>query len=192
MPPESSPVARWFEMEIKPHEPCLRGYLRSRVSQSGDIDDVVQETYRRVLHAKSKRTIKSPRGLLFSVARNAVVDLFRRNRPSRTFFVAEMSELDVSSDDDTLETVSLRDEKAVLRAAIRSLPPKCREIFVLRKIEGLSHREIAGRLGISLHTVESQLTKGLHRCQKFFQAKGLMAPKTKTSHRIRPVEVTTS
>jgi DNA-directed RNA polymerase specialized sigma24 family protein len=56
---------------------------------------------------------------------------------------------------------------------IAELPPRCREILVLRKFENLSHREIAKKLGISEHTVESQLTKGLHRCVEFFARHGL-------------------
>ncbi len=68
-----------------------------------------------------------------------------------------------------------RQEADLLEAAIADLPPRCREILVLRKFEDLSLREIATRLGIAEHTVESQLTKALHRCEKFFARRGLPA-----------------
>ena len=71
------------------------------------------------------------------------------------------------------ETVSRRQECDLLAAAIADLPPRCREILVLRKFENLSHREIAQRLGIAEHTVEAQLTKALHRCEEFFARHGL-------------------
>ena len=64
-------------------------------------------------------------------------------------------------------------EHAIPAAAIAELPPRCREILVLRKFENLSHREIAQKLGLSVHTVEAQLTKALHRCEEFFARHGL-------------------
>jgi RNA polymerase sigma-70 factor (ECF subfamily) len=71
------------------------------------------------------------------------------------------------------ETVSRKQETDLLAAAIAELPPRCREILVLRKFENLSHREIAQRLGIAEHTVEAQLTKALHRCEEYFSRHGL-------------------
>ena len=62
----------------------------------------------------------------------------------------------------------------ILNQAILALPKRCRQIFILRKLENLSHKEISQRMGISVHTVESQLTKGLKKCQKYFERKGLI------------------
>jgi RNA polymerase sigma factor (sigma-70 family) len=165
----------WFDREIKPHEPALRGYLCHHVPELVDVDDVVQEAYRRILDLRLRKSIEHPRGLLFTIARNAATDLFRKRTSSRTISITEidmLSVIDSTSNPD--EALVQSDEVELLNQAIQALPKRCRQILILRKLENLSHQEISGRLGISVHTVESQLTKGLKKCQKFFERKGLI------------------
>lgn len=174
MPPQNPEQANWFASEVQPHEPALRAYLYSHFSSLTDPDDVVQETYVRLLRARERGPIESPRGLLFATARNAARDLLRRHAVARTFPITESDASRVFDEaPDVTETVSRRQETDLLAAAIAELPPRCREILVLRKFENLSHREISQRLGIAEHTVEAQLTKALHRCEEFFARHGL-------------------
>lgn len=166
-------TAHWFAEHVQPHEPALRAYLHGFVAPS-DIDDLVQETYARLLRARERGSIEHPRGLLFATARNAARDLHRRRTTANTFPITESVESRVFDDaPHAAETASRRQETDLLATAIAELPPRCREILVLRKFENLSHREIAERLGISVHTVEAQLTKALHRCEEFFARHGL-------------------
>lgn len=168
--------ARWFADEVLPHEAALRGYLHSLVS-STDVDDLVQDTYTRLLRARDRGPVESPRGLLFATARNAARDLHRRRAVANTLPIAEIDHSRVFDDaPDAAETASRRQEADLLMEAIAALPPRCREILLLRKFENLSHREIAQRLGIAEHTVEAQLTKALHRCEAFFIRRGALAP----------------
>lgn len=168
--------ARWFADEVLPHEPALRRYLGGVVGAS-DVDDVVQETYVRMIRARQKGEMRSPRGLLFAIARNAARDLFRRSAVAKTTAVAEIEELGVVDDRPGVsDIVSRRQETELLAAAIQALPERCREILILRKFENLSHHEIATRLGIAEHTVEAQLTKALHRCEEFFVKNGALPP----------------
>jgi RNA polymerase sigma-70 factor (ECF subfamily) len=174
MPPQNPEQANWFASEVQPHEAALRAYLRSQFSSLTDPDDVVQETYVRLLRARERGPIESPRGLLFATARNAARDLLRRRTTAQTFPITETDESSVFDPaPGAAETASRRQETDLLAAAIAELPPRCREILVLRKFENLSHREIARRLGITEHTVEAQLTKALHRCAEFFARHGL-------------------
>ena len=174
MPPQDPQLARWFAEAVQPHEPALRGYLHGLVAPS-DVDDIVQETYARLLRAHTRGPIDSPRGLLFATARNAARDLFRRRSAAHTFPIAEIDQSRVFDEAAAADEVaSRRQEHELLAAAIEALPPRCREIFLLRKFENLSHREIAGRLGIAEHTVEAQLTKALRRCEQFFAARGAL------------------
>jgi RNA polymerase sigma-70 factor (ECF subfamily) len=174
VPPQDPELAQWFAVHVQPHEGVLRGYLQRMVAPS-EIDDVVQETYARLLRARERGPIDSPRGLLFATARNAARDLFRRRAVANTF---PITEIDHSRVFDTapgvVETVSRRQEEDLLTEAIAALPPRCREILLLRKFENLSHREIAHRLGIAEHTVEAQLTKALRRCEAFFLRSGAL------------------
>ena len=158
---------------MQPHEGALRGYLHG-LAAPGDIDDLVQETYARLLRARERGPIEHPRGLMFATARNAARDLFRRRTTAATFPIAEIDQSRVFDEAPGVpEAVSRRQETDLLVVAIDSLPPRCRDILLLRKFENLSHREIAQKLGIAEHTVEAQLTKALHRCEEFFARHGL-------------------
>lgn len=166
--------ARWFADEVLPHEAALRGYLHGLVAPA-EVDDLVQETYSRLLRARERGPVESPRGLLFATARNAARDLHRRRAVRNTLPIGEIDQSRVFDDaPDAAETASRRQEADLLTEAIASLPPRCREILLLRKFENLSHREIAQRLGISEHTVGVQLTKALQRCEVFFIQRGAL------------------
>ena len=74
--------------------------------------------------------------------------------------------------EDIRETVARLEEFRVLIEAIQSLPKRCRQVMTLRRIYGLSQKEVAAQLGISEHTVEAQSTIGLDKCAEFFRARG--------------------
>jgi len=174
VPPQDSEIARWFSKEVQPHESTLRGYLHG-IASWADIDDLVQETYARLIRAKEQGRVRSVRGLLFATARNAARDLFRRRAVAKTDSVAEIDCSRVFDEAPAApEVVSRRQEVELLQAAIAALPERCRAVLILRKFENLSHREIAARLGIAEHTVEAQLTKALHRCEEFFERNGAL------------------
>ncbi|MDI1248442.1 MAG: sigma-70 family RNA polymerase sigma factor [Lacunisphaera sp.] len=168
-----SDQVQWFATELAPHGPALRAYLHGFVNPS-DIDDLMQETYVRLLRAFERGPVRHPRGLLFATARNAAHDLHRRRTTANTIPITEFVASRVfDSALNAAETTSRQQETDLLATAIAALPPRCREILVLRKFENLSHREIAEKLGISVHTVEAQLNKALHRCVDFFARHGL-------------------
>jgi RNA polymerase sigma-70 factor (ECF subfamily) len=164
--PESE--SRWFQEEIGPHERELRAYLRGRFPTLHDVDDLVQETYSRVLRARARGRATLTRGYLFVVARNVALDLLRRER---VFPVERLGDCAgrsvVEEKPDAAESLSHEQELALLAEAMRALPPRCREILTLRRIEGRSHREIAGRMGIAEGTVNAQLAIGLMRCRQY-------------------------
>jgi DNA-directed RNA polymerase specialized sigma24 family protein len=70
MPPEDPEISRWFQRNVQPHEPMLRAWLRSRFSSENDIDDIVQESYVRLLRARDTGALNSPKAFLFAIARN--------------------------------------------------------------------------------------------------------------------------
>ena len=159
---------RWFTEEVLPYGPALRAWLRSRYPTLDDVDDIVQESYVRVLRAQSIAPISSVKAFLFTTARNLTLDYFRRRQIVGIDSIAEIGELSVLDDmPGVSETVSRRQELALLTHAIQSLPERCRQVLTLRKIYGLSQKEIAAELGISEHTVEAQVGNGVRRCAEF-------------------------
>jgi len=172
-PPRSNPD-RWFTDEVLPHEPALRAWLRARFPTLTDVDDIVQESYTRVLRAQTVAPIVSVKAFLFATARNLVLDHFRRRQVAGIDAIAEIGELSVLEDmPGVSETVSRQQELELLTQAIQSLPERCRQVLTLRKIYGLSQKEIAAELGISEHTVEAQVGNGVRRCAEFLARHGL-------------------
>jgi RNA polymerase sigma factor (sigma-70 family) len=173
---------RWYREEVLVHERALRAYLRRAFPIVTDVDDVVQETFVRVLEAKRGGEIQHVRGYVFATARNLALAMMRRRDIVAIDGVAELEGLDVSTDElGVSETVGLRLEIELLTQAIDALPDRCREVLRLRKIEGLSQREIATRMGISEHTVEGQVASGMRRCAQFFRERGLLPPRKEQS-----------
>ena len=165
--PPSNPD-RWFTEEVLPHGPGLRAWLRSRYPKLEDVDDIVQESYARVLRAQASAPIGSVKAFLFTTARNLALDQFRRRQIVGIDSIAEIDELSVLEDmPGVSETVSRQQELELLTQAIQSLPERCRQVLTLRKIYGLSQKEIAAELGISEHTVEAQVGNGVRRCAEF-------------------------
>jgi RNA polymerase sigma factor (sigma-70 family) len=161
---------RWFEQEVQAHEPILRAWLRSRFCAAHDVDDVIQESFLRVLQARQATEIASPKAFLFATARNVVFGRARRQKASREKPLAETDAGDILDETaDVPHHVARAQELELLKRAIQSLPPRCREILTLRKIHGLSQREVAAQLGIAEHTVEAQGTIALRKIAVFFE-----------------------
>lgn len=174
MPPQDVEIARWFAEEVRPHEPALRSYLRAHFPTLSDIDDLVQETYARLVHARTTGLVAEARPYLFSTARNAAIDLCRRKRVVPIESMAETARLSIPDDrPDAAEALSQDQELLLLVEAIRALPDRCRQVLTLRKLHGLSHRAIAEQLSISENTVSAQITLGVFRVRDYLLARGV-------------------
>ena len=177
VPPLDSETNRWFAEEVLPHETILRAYLRHKFPTLTDVDDVVQESYLKIVRARLDGRLQSARGFLFTVARNIVLDGFRRQRTHSLGDVAESDAGDVLEEGPGVaEHVSRHQELELLAAAIEALPLRCRQVLKLRKIYGLSHKEIAAQLGISERTVNVQIGLGVKRCTVYLELHGVAHP----------------
>lgn len=155
-------LAAWVGREILPHEAALRAWLLRTVARAGDVEDIVQECYCRLSLLDSIDTISAPRAYLFMVARNVALQQMRRARIVRIEALTEIDTLHLASDAPSPERIaSGRQELARVRALIAALPDRCRQIVEMRKIEGLSQKEIAQRLGVSERIVENEASRGL-------------------------------
>ena len=158
---------------VLPHEAGLRRWIKSRFSAIRDVDDLIQETFSRILKAYQTGPVPNPQAFLFVVSRNLAINRLQRKNLE---FPPEAQRVDphvlVDEMAGPFESAALQEEIDDLVTAFQSLPDRCRQVMTLRKIYGLSQKEIGAELGISEHTVESQVGIGLRKCRAFFHRRG--------------------
>jgi RNA polymerase sigma factor (sigma-70 family) len=172
--PALSP-SKWFAEEVQPHESTLRSWLRGLFPSLPDVDDVVQESYVRLIRAREAGKVHQAKAYLFATARNAALDFFRRRKIVSIEAVGHLHDSTVLDDrPGVADALSRQQELDLLAEAVRGLPDRCRQTITLRLLYGLSHKEIATELRVSEHTVKAQLAKGMRRCAVFFEERGLL------------------
>lgn len=177
-----SDQTRWFALEVQPHEPHLRRWLGARFPSLGDLDDLVQESFLRVLRAHASGPIANARAFLFATARNLALNHLRHRHHARPDGLGEIEVTGVVDEgSDTPEAVARRQELELLQEALQSLPDRCRQVFTLRRIHGWSQREIALRLGIAEKTVENHSVLALRRCVEFFRERNALVKRERPS-----------
>jgi RNA polymerase sigma-70 factor (ECF subfamily) len=169
MPPEFTEEGSWFAENLFPHEPMLRAWLKARFGSGIAIDDVIQEAYLRILRARQTDPVKAPKAFLFATARNLALNAVRsakvRNEHVEQASLEDEDLLD--GQPDARESFIRHENLEILTRAIQSLPDRCRQIFTLRKVYGLSQAEIAEKLNLSPRTVNAQISIGVNKCAEF-------------------------
>lgn len=163
-------------------------------SRQQDIDDIVQEVFLRACHAESKTQVEAPRAYLFKITRNLCLRQIEQLSRHPTVPLPdygndggamESSELaPLASHEAPMEV--LLDRQAMITAfckVITELPPQCQRAFLMRKVLGFSHKEIAAEMDISINTVEKHVASGLLKCSSYLRRLG-HAPDT--SRRDKP------
>ena len=154
--PES--LDNWFVREILPHEGTLLRYLARVWPDAAEIQDIRHDAYVRILEGAHRLRPTAPKALLFSIARNLMIDRARRSRIVPIDLLGDLDSLNVLVDEVTPERrASIRQQLVNVTEAVNQLPARCREVLWLRRVESLSQKEIAGRLGITEGTVEKHM-----------------------------------
>lgn len=159
---------RWFIQEVLPLERDLVRFIARHCRNQDDVADIRQEVYERALTGSPTEGLRSTRGYVFTIARNVLIDRARRAKIVSFEQIADIDtvdwDLDLSAQD---RHMTARDELRRAMLGLSQLPPRCREVVRLRKVEGFSIRETADQLGVSHHTIERQLTLGLRALANF-------------------------
>lgn len=158
-----------FAQLIKTYEQEIRGVLVRRFGCAEIAADILQETYQRLLSSGLWQHAENPRALLHRIAANLAID-YERRQVIRSKFVTPEEDLPEAYEPGINTTpehiIIARERLARLAQAVENLPHKCRTVFVLRKVDELSHAEIAERLNISRNMVEKHLRHALQILQQ--------------------------
>jgi RNA polymerase sigma-70 factor (ECF subfamily) len=157
----ASDLDAWFVREVLPLEAALVQFLRRSWRNRADVDDLCQEVYVRVYEAAKERIPDPARPFVFTIARNLIINRVRREQIVPIESLGDLDALNIAADEPGPDRNAMaREELRRLQAALDNLPPRCRQAVILKKIEGLSRKEIASRMAISEDTVHRHLTEG--------------------------------
>lgn len=171
------------------HSVFLKRFLARFLQSAQDIEDVAQEAFLKAYSAEQdKGRIEKPKAFLFSIAKNlALNELSRKSRQMTDSIEECQAALFLEGGNRVDEYVEACDSIGLYCEAVANLPEKCRRVYLLRKVQGLSHKEIASHLGISVATVEKHLSVGVLSCRDYMarhggEYKGRVPVSARTNH----------
>ena len=152
-------------------ERSLKRFIARLCRNDADADDIAHDALVNALRVEADQVIERPEAYLFRAARNlALKRQAKRSREVIAYVDDAIVSAAASHEPSAEDQVIDRERYALFCAAVATLPPSCRRVFVMRKVYGCSHKEIAERLGISTSTVEKHLSTGLARCRAALSA----------------------
>jgi len=150
-----------FRLLFEKHQPVVFRYVLYNLQDVDAAHDIVQETFLRVWNHRINLKPDLPLlALLFRISKNLLRD-HAKHHAVRRRFESEIPHTQQANDGPAEILQSNILEERLAEIVTRKLPPKCREIFLLSRTEQMSNSEIANHLGISVKTVENQITRGL-------------------------------
>lgn len=144
----------------------LSGFLRVRQ----DIEDVAQEAYLRAYVAEQRESIEQPKSFLFQVAKNLARTRLSKKSRQITDYIEDAGEavlIDTAAGID--EELEAQECLGLYCEAVATLSEKCRQVFLLRKVHGLTHQEIGERMNLSVSSVEKYLRQGILACETYLR-----------------------
>jgi RNA polymerase sigma-70 factor (ECF subfamily) len=164
--PESR--AQWLERAVLPHVPLLRSYL-SRKYRGIDLDDLIQTIYLRLMQTESVAHVHNAKSYLFRTAMSEISNQVRRSRVVQ-FEQLGPEHCEMATDEAPIEQViDARRRLDVVTQAMAKLPRGSREVVELRRIDGLSSRATAARVGLSISSIEKKQVNALRYLQECVQ-----------------------
>lgn len=153
----------WFVGDVLSLEAVLMQFLRNNWRNESEVEDLCQDVYLRAYEAAAEQGIpERTKPFVFTIARNLLIDRVRKGQIVPIEAMAELERLEVASDAPDAERNAIAGEELRrLHSALDRLPPRCREVVVLTRMEGLTRQQIATRMGISDRTVAKHLEIGM-------------------------------
>ena len=160
---------QWLANNVLPHEPLIRARLARVYMSDLDVDDVVQEMYARILSAPALEIVRYPRQYAIQTAKGIIIDHLRRSRVVSIISGESLEQLDVVLPEVSAEErLEFQGEIQEVANALAHIPETYRETLILRRVEGLSQKETAQRLGITEKMAEYYLARSVMMLTKLF------------------------
>lgn len=143
----------------------LCAYIFSLSKNKQQTEDIVQNVMLKIWKNKEKLNITtSVKSYLYKACYYELVDMYKKNQKELNYIEQiKKNTLDVFIEEDN---DFVKNQIQRVRAEIDKLPPKCKEVFILNKIQGLKYKEVAEQLNISIKTVEAQMSKAMYRIKE--------------------------
>ena len=154
------------------HDAALRRFLARMLRCEETAAEVAQEAYLRLLRFAPGRAIDDSRAYLFQIAVNVARDRMARERKGDSAAGEHQAETLRCPLPDAESATLGRERLRILSNAVDDLPPRCREVFLMSRLDGLRNGEIAERLGISRNMVEKHIIKAMLHCRRRLDAAG--------------------
>ena len=149
------------------HRSALKRFIARYLNNQHDIEDVAQESFLRAFRAGLNYDVQQPKSFLFRIAKNVAISQLRLKSRQITEALDEQNHPDALNSEWTLEDDLMARERLAMQCdAVAALAPQCRRVYILRKVHGMSHKDIAQRLNIHIKTVEKHLYKGIAACDR--------------------------
>ena len=154
------------------HHHWLRSWLRFRVSDLDDADDLMQDTYTRLLRNDTRPPQEKARSFLIQIARGLVIDRHRRKQLEMAYYdtLSSMPEAEVPSEEDR---ALILEQLVRIDTALKTLPEKVRVTFLMSRFENLTYQEIAEQLSVSVASVRKYMLQALQACMEEQEANQL-------------------
>lgn len=164
-------MAGWLESFLA-HRP-LMARLVGRIVRPDEIEDIVQETFIRTYAAARNQTIQNPRAFMLATARNIALNHVTRAEQRLNCSLDDLCGTETATSVDSIEARCQADERFVVFCrAVAQLPVGCRRVFILKKVYGLSQKEIAAYLQLSPSTVEKHVAHGMFLTARYMARRG--------------------
>ena len=141
----------------------MRGWLRHRLNNSADVADLAQDTFIRVLLARTADTLNEPRHYLATIARGLVIDLYRRRSLEQAYLEALALRPEIHAPSPETRVLIL-DSLLAIDRLLDGLGVRTRAIFLAVQLDGLTYEKAAERVGVSVSTVRKHLARALMHC----------------------------
>ncbi len=145
------------------HYHNVYGFFLKRLGSPEDAADASQETFMRVVRRNGVVELDSPAGYIWRTAQNLVKEIKRTKALHSKWMSSQAMDLDnqISQTPNPDEAMKIRQMNDNILNVLNQLPPRCREVFILHRFKGLSHKKIADQLNISPKTVENHMVNAL-------------------------------